>query len=188
MRRKIPISTLLIPCLLLTAVNRTGGQMQFGKASLRHYVLQSMSNNEVKPTTNPSLHVPLPRNLPTTGRAVAPAPRFGPVIGLTEAPIKERIGQSSNIFNYKYGYINPYYPFPADTPIIRPGANDYHEGWVSKYLYTRPTVSPYMGLFRHDFTPYGSTRYHTFVRPRIEEFYQLTRTQAAKHNLSVARY
>lgn len=77
--------------------------------------------------------------------------------------------RGTGIFNYQGGYINPYYPYPMDTPTIRVGAEDYHEGWVSKYLYTKPTVSPYLNLLRHDVRLYSSTRYHTFVRPLLDK-------------------
>ena len=49
---------------------------------------------------------------------------------------------------------------------------------MSKYLYTLPTVSPYMGLLRHDFTPYGSTKYDAFVKPRIDSFYHVSKPPA----------
>lgn len=91
------------------------------------------------------------------------------------------------IYNYEYGYIDPYYPrFSAPTvEIPRPSFyGDYHEGWVSKYLYDRPTVSPYLNLLRHDIYFYKSTNYHALVRPALEARYPLgnpTRTVKLFH-------
>jgi hypothetical protein len=112
-------------------------------------------------------------NIPTTGHET----RYGPVVGKNNKQSRRLLAplRDGNVFNFKYGFINPYYPLPWDTPLIRPNANDNHEGWVSKYLYTRPTVSPYMGLFRHDITPYGATKYDTFVRERVNSFYGIRR-------------
>jgi len=75
--------------------------------------------------------------------------------------------EAAKIFDYQGGFINPYYPYPVDTPMIRPGPVDFHEGWITKFLYTRPTVSPYLSLLRHDISLFGTTRYHQFVVPGL---------------------
>ena len=53
--------------------------------------------------------------------------------------------------------------------------------FVQKYLYNRPTVSPYLNLLRFDQRDSGIPNYQTLVRPMLE---QRERNRAAQKDIS----
>jgi len=70
-------------------------------------------------------------------------------------------------------------PVIAGAQLFNPGARRNIGTYTQRYLYTRPTVSPYLNLLQRDPT-YGLPLYHTQVRPRLE-----ARAQARQQQRSI---